>query len=38
MKKVFLAACAALLATSLFAAKPKAIKVGSINNDPNESG
>ena len=38
MKKVFLAACAALLATSLFAAKPKAIKVGIINNDPNESG
>jgi len=38
MKKVFLAACAALLATSLFAAKPKTIKVGIINNDPNESG
>ena len=38
MKKVFIAACAALLATSLFAAKPKAIKVGIINNDPNESG
>ena len=29
---------AALLATSLFAAKPKTIKVGIINNDPNESG
>ncbi len=29
---------AALLAASLFAAKPKTIKVGIINNDPNESG
>ncbi len=29
---------AALLAASLFAAKPKVIKVGIINNDPNESG
>ena len=38
MKKLFIAACAALLATSLFAAKPKVIKVGIINNDPNESG
>ncbi len=38
MKKVLLTACAALLATSLFAAKPKVIKVGIINNDPNESG
>ena len=38
MKKVILTAMAALLATSLFAAKPKAIKVGIINNDPNESG
>ncbi len=36
MKKVFLTAAVALLATSLFAAKP--IKVGIINNDPNESG
>ncbi len=38
MKKVILTAMAALLATSLFAAKPKTIKVGIINNDPNESG
>ena len=38
MKKVILTAMAALLAASLFAAKPKAIKVGIINNDPNESG
>ena len=38
MKKVILTAMAALLATSLFAAKPKVIKVGIINNDPNESG
>ena len=38
MKKVILTAMAALLAASLFAAKPKTIKVGIINNDPNESG
>ena len=38
MKKVILTAMAALLAASLFAAKPKVIKVGIINNDPNESG
>ncbi|MBR5097202.1 MAG: ABC transporter substrate-binding protein [Treponema sp.] len=38
MKKVFLTAAVALLAASLFAAKPKTIKVGIINNDPNESG
>ncbi|MBO7122541.1 MAG: ABC transporter substrate-binding protein [Treponema sp.] len=38
MKKVLLTAMAALLAASLFAAKPKTIKVGIINNDPNESG
>ncbi len=38
MKKVILTAMAALLAASVFAAKPKTIKVGIINNDPNESG
>ena len=38
MKKVILTAMAALLAASLFAAKPKTIKVGIINIDPNESG
>lgn len=38
MKKVALFSMALVLAASVFAAKPKTIKVGIINNDPNESG